>query len=777
MIEKTVITGLGEHCSRPSIALQSSWPNKNARHIAVAYMTVEEEQDGLYESILLRFGNGEGWSSEQQIIKTKAFLFPPALCCDNRNNCFIFWTEGKDDKWKLKGRRIRSESPADEEILSIENEKTRFHHPQCAADKSGRIWLVYEEHEGKRSRVKAHVWKNGNWSSPLLISDPEYNAYDPQLSILPDGTVWFVHTEFRAGYYDIFTRSLSNGSLTELQQVSCQNGHSYYPSIACDSKNRVWYAWLAFDGPQHGDKYGLDKLWVRTPLRRHVQSFWHNSRRVFSACLSDGKRFVPVGNEETPGLTSMPLNCFRPRITVDQTGNVRLLARQFNQSSRILAISLKEKGWSKPIVINEDDGLVENDPISCAFEGQKLWLVSQVQDRQRTKNFDYLPGTSQISVGSMVLKDKEASATPILLPFHANSIQRKGKADVLPARVDNTIDMENQEYHLVFGNIHRHTELSICGRHENYNHEFHYRHAIDVQGESFGACTDHGSHMDEHDWRLTMKMAAFYNRPGRFAALPGEEWTSSQPRCGWRVFGHLNIYHIDEKREAFSAHNSKEHTPWQIWRLMDPKYSLTIPHHPAGPHHPYDFSAYDPLFMPVVEIFQDIRGSAEYRDCPGTTDWGQIESSGHFVQDALAKGQRLGFIGGGDHLGVALAGLYVRELSRDGIFEALRARRCFATTGSQVKLEFRVNNHFMGEEFIPAKPGEERKITWRVEGPAAVKKVSLVRNAEDVCNSKSAEFTYIDSVSLDGETYYYIRVEFENGELAWSSPVWVIKNN
>jgi hypothetical protein len=34
-------------------------------------------------------------------------------------------------------------------------------------------------------------------------------------------------------------------------------------------------------------------------------------------------------------------------------------------------------------------------------------------------------------------------------------------------------------------------------------------------------------------------------------------------------------------------------------------------------------------------------------------------------------------------------------------------------------------------------------------------------------------FTFVDNNAKTGESYYYIRVEQEDGELAWASPVWV----
>jgi hypothetical protein len=34
-------------------------------------------------------------------------------------------------------------------------------------------------------------------------------------------------------------------------------------------------------------------------------------------------------------------------------------------------------------------------------------------------------------------------------------------------------------------------------------------------------------------------------------------------------------------------------------------------------------------------------------------------------------------------------------------------------------------------------------------------------------------FTYTDAEARTGEAYYYIRVEQKDGQLGWSSPIWV----
>ena len=94
---------------------------------------------------------------------------------------------------------------------------------------------------------------------------------------------------------------------------------------------------------------------------------------------------------------------------------------------------------------------------------------------------------------------------------------------------------------------------------------------------------------------------------------------------------------------------------------------------------------------------------AEIHSHHGTFEW--------FAEEVLARGFRVGFIGGSDdHTGRqglvypnrrsnnvvtfdvkgGLMGLYARELTREAVWEAMRARRTYATNGERIYLQDRL---------------------------------------------------------------------------------------
>ncbi len=104
----------------------------------------------------------------------------------------------------------------------------------------------------------------------------------------------------------------------------------------------------------------------------------------------------------------------------------------------------------------------------------------------------------------------------------------------------------------------------------------------------------------------------------------------------------------------------------------------------------------------------------------------------------------------------------------------MRARRCYGTTGVKIELMFSLNGAPMGSE-LPA--SETREIQVAVVGTDAVAKIDIVRNNEDVYwqfpSTDHYMFDWRDVRQISCADYYYIRVTQKDGNMAWSSPIWV----
>ncbi|MFQ6048006.1 MAG: DUF3604 domain-containing protein, partial [Phycisphaerae bacterium] len=109
-------------------------------------------------------------------------------------------------------------------------------------------------------------------------------------------------------------------------------------------------------------------------------------------------------------------------------------------------------------------------------------------------------------------------------------------------------------------------------------------------------------------------------------------------------------------------------------------------------------------------------------------------ASGGTIVDGLLRGLKFGIIASNDShqgypgcWGLGLMGLYAEELTREALFEAIRARRAYGVTGDRIDLWFEVDGLFMGQAAETPGSGAVRA-GWRVVGCDALDRVELVRN-------------------------------------------------
>jgi hypothetical protein len=252
-----------------------------------------------------------------------------------------------------------------------------------------------------------------------------------------------------------------------------------------------------------------------------------------------------------------------------------------------------------------------------------------------------------------------------------------------------------------------------------------FRYARDVAGVHFAGYQRNDHVHSNADYALQQQAEREFAAPGRFVPLPGFEWTAD-PSMG----GHHNVYfrrHDQPMRrnshqgvadlsdlEADLPHVLDLH---RAYRGTD---TLITPH--VGGGHA-DLTYHEPTLEPALEI----------SSTHGSFEW--------FLRESLERGYRMGFVGGSDsHDGRpgadspgyqerryakgSLTGLLAEDLTLAGIHEALRARRCYATTGERILLQVTADDHLMGEEF---RTGAPPTIAVSVTGTAPLEEVTVFR--------------------------------------------------
>jgi hypothetical protein len=71
------------------------------------------------------------------------------------------------------------------------------------------------------------------------------------------------------------------------------------------------------------------------------------------------------------------------------------------------------------------------------------------------------------------------------------------------------------------------------------------------------------------------------------------------------------------------------------------------------------------------------------------------------------------------------------------------------------------------------------QLAVKVIGTAQIKQIDVIKNNKYIHKvepgTREVSFEFSDADFTEGESYYYIRVEQADGELAWSSPIWVTR--
>ncbi len=380
---------------------------------------------------------------------------------------------------------------------------------------------------------------------------------------------------------------------------------------------------------------------------------------------------------------------------------------------------------------------------------------------------------------------------------------------------------EAPPFRIYWGDMHVHTTYSNCSSWACKDPEFCYAYARDVSFLDFAAAADHlrGIHSDPERWPRLQELVQTYDAPGHFVPFLGFESSHKVP-CG----GDNNAYFLEKEAPYFwlDREDMKGNNPSvqlsELWQFLQNsgKTFMTIPHHTGRAAKYRDFSdpVYAPEYEPLFEIYSGW-GSSERYDSPYPLRLGNTHKQAYF-QDALRHGCRYGVMASSDahttmtgaevnqrfplghaalgwHCHHGLTGVLADSLSRESLWDALTRRRCYGTTFARSLMDLRIGDAQMGEALpIDRRDPLQRRREIRVryfsseEGRIVL---TLIRNSEEIqqkeWNPDAEEVVFEDESSLTGTavrdaqfhpepfTVYYVRAEHKEGQVQWSSPIWL----
>jgi hypothetical protein len=335
-------------------------------------------------------------------------------------------------------------------------------------------------------------------------------------------------------------------------------------------------------------------------------------------------------------------------------------------------------------------------------------------------------------------------------------------------------------YHLYWGEIHG--QSGLCDG-TNSPAEI-YTYAREAAGLDFASVSSHDFELTAENWEEIRGATRDAHEPGRFVTFLGYEWSGDSS-----VGGDNNIYFLDDEgplvySAPFEAHRAWDPAEGQVRQSRTLRETITalagrpvlVVPHCGGRRCNFDF--YDPAVMPLFEI----------HSCHRTYEF--------VARETMSRGLRFGFIAGSDdHRGAlgdshpaardrfasshsGLAAVYAKELTRESLWEAIFAKRAYATNGPRIVLDFRVNNVLMGGA-VTAVAGEKIKFrVWaRLDG--LLDRIDLLRDGEVIQNLQGLWNQYPEfraeweRPAEPGRHAYHVVVYQTDGGKAWASPIWV----
>lgn len=337
------------------------------------------------------------------------------------------------------------------------------------------------------------------------------------------------------------------------------------------------------------------------------------------------------------------------------------------------------------------------------------------------------------------------------------------------------------EYNHYYGQLHSHTGEISDGQ---GTLDQAYTWARDEGEADFFAVTDHSNWFDNDKaneditdvsqstsskWKLMNSKADQYNKDGEFVAIAGYEMTWSGSTGGW---GHMNTFNTPW---FASRSNSSMDLPAYYKKLAEDTDSLSQFNHPGTTFGDFaDFGYYSQAVDNVVNLIEvgngegPVRGSGYFPSYEYYTR--ALDKGWHLAPSNNQDNHKAGWITANDARTVVLS----EELTRDSIYEAIRSMRVYSTEDKNLEITYKVNGNIMGS--LLDSP-EKLEVHVNVKDPDiddAIGKVSIISNGGvEVASETFEDNEALWELELDPQySYYYVRVDQEDKDIAVTAPVW-----
>ncbi len=749
--------------------------------LAVAWQEYLQDQDR--DRLVCRELDGSGWlQPETMSLPETGDVFRTSLAYDGSGVLHLVWSAQVNGNWDLY-ERVKMAGKWQTVRRLTEAPGTDFFQAM-AADAKGDLWLAWQGFRNGQSDIYLKRYSGGNWGPEMLVSESPANHWQPALAAAPDGSVWVGWDGYDRGNYDVYVRAFRGGSPGPVQTVTHSPRFQANVSLAADAQSNLW---IAFDEAEvnWGKDYGTLVKDEGAPL--------YNSRHIRVVCLSNGRSEEPEAPMTEAFPLAVPDYLQYARLAISQDGKPVVVATQLTDANRVIDVwgaqgvwelvgfALGGDGWKRFQILPQSAGPLDLRAAVTTDRAGHVWSAWAADSRSFS-----VPRIKRQTIQLARLLDDPASgairlkplqeAEELALPTHPTEA-----ADIRAVR-QYRIRSGGKEYRIFRGDLHRHTALSHDGVGDGSLWDF-YRYMLDAADMDFSTVTDHQGGMTAYDWWKTQKSTDLFLVPHRLTSIYAYERSTNYPN------GHRNIVFAKRGAPILPIDRDENFAKKRSADALLPylrKYNAIAFRHTTATNQGTDWADHNNELEPMVEIYQGLRYAYEHEGAPRAPSGDKLytQFSGYrpagYIWHALAKGFRFGFEAASDHLSthISYSCIIADNDSREALIDAMRRRHTFGATDNIV-MDFRVEAD--GKEYLQGDELTARAryvLVVNAIGTGPIRRADIIHNERyaytiDPKGKRALRFRYSDPNPISGENRYYVRLLQEDGNIAWSSPVWV----
>ncbi len=698
-------------------------------------------------------------------------LHAPAIAASG-DVVYVVWPRRDGAVFHLYGAAYRQGAWAKAERLT--NDAGNDVWPHMAGDGKGNMALVWQGFRNGRSVILLKLWNGKSWGREETVSEGAGNCWMPSVAY-GGSQLWLAWDSYDTGAYQIYARRWKQ----PVQRVTRGDSFSARASIAASASGQPVVAWEESDA-----LWGKDYAY-QTDQRGTVE---YKNRRVRVAYLDSGEWRAVAAPVEDAIPNGIRRFVQQPQLAFDSSGRLYLAVRcrTVTRVSRIdywasngrwetFATRLDGDRWANAVPL----------PASVGRNGMRAGIVvagGAAQLAWATDNRGWPGGAYrefEIYTASLPVAGAAARLSggqPIVAAAPAANPNPSEAEDLRRIRAYR-YSIGGKQYRILRGDFHRHTELSQDGAGDGML-EDNYRYTLDAASMDIGYVSDHQMGQgEEYNWWITQKSNDLYYMPGRFVPMYGYERSVPYPN------GHRNVIWAERGKPVLKISPEENRGETNTGPVLYPYLRDTAgiaTSHTSATQQGTDWRDNDPDLEPVVEIYQGYDANYEEPNAPrawkpGNTEAHQGNRPAGYVWNAWAKGYKLGVQSSSDHVAThtSYACVLAEQFTRQSILDAIRKRHTYAATDNII-VDFRAGSALMGDI---TETSAVPKLTVHIIGSAPIAQIDVIKNNKYVHQlkpqSRESSFEYIDNSAEPGESYYYVRIEQTDKQLAWSSPIWI----